>query len=468
MSLNAEWMQRDLAVLWHPCTQMKDHERLPLIPIKRGDGVWLEDFDGKRYLDAVSSWWVNVFGHGNPRINQRIREQLDSLEHVMLAGFSHQPVIELSERLVALTPPGLDRVFYADNGSSGIEVALKMSFHYWLNVGQPAKKRFITLSNSYHGETVAAMSVGDVALFTDTYKPLLLDTFKVPSPDCYHRPAGMSWEEHSRAMFAHMEQCLAEHHQEVAAVIVEPLIQGAGGMRMYHPVYLKLLREACDRYGVHLIHDEIAVGFGRTGTMFACEQAGIRPDFLCLSKALTGGYLPLAACLTTDTIYQAFYDDYSTLRAFLHSHSYTGNPLACAAALATLDIFEQDKVIEANKALAARMASATAHLVDHPHVAEVRQTGMALAIEMVQDKASKTAYPWQERRGLKVYQHALQRGALLRPLGSVVYFLPPYVISEEQIDFLAEVASEGIDLATRDSLSVAQGDTRYPGFRDPG
>lgn len=467
MSLNDSWMQRDLAVLWHPCTQMKDHEQLPVIPIRRGDGVWLEDFDGKRYLDAVSSWWVNVFGHANPRINQRIKDQVDQLEHVMLAGFSHQPVVELSERLVALTPAGLDRVFYTDNGSTGIEVALKMSFHYWRNSGRARKQRFVTLTNSYHGETVAAMSVGDVALFTDTYKPLLLDTFKVPSPDCYLRPDGVSWEEHSRYMFGHMERTLAEHHQDIAAVIVEPLIQGAGGMRMYHPVYLKLLREACDRYEVHLIHDEIAVGFGRTGTMFACEQAGIAPDFLCLSKALTGGYLPMAAVLTTDRMYQAFYDDYSTLRAFLHSHTYTGNPLACAAALATLDIFAEDNVIEANKALAARMASATAHLVDHPHVAEVRQTGMALAIEMVQDKASRTAYPWQERRGLKVYQHALGRGALLRPLGSVVYFLPPYCITEEQIDFLAAVATEGIDIATREaSVSVPSGD--YPGFRDPG
>ncbi|WP_447594772.1 adenosylmethionine--8-amino-7-oxononanoate transaminase [Aquipseudomonas campi] len=468
MSLNDQWIQRDLKVLWHPCTQMKDHERLPLVPIKRGDGVWLEDFDGKRYLDAVSSWWVNVFGHGNPRINQRIRDQLDSLEHVMLAGFTHPPVIELSERLVQITPAGLDRVFYADNGSSGIEVALKMSYHYWLNCGQPAKKRFVTLSNSYHGETVAAMSVGDVALFTDTYKSLLLDTIKVPSPDCYLRPEGMSWEEHSRNLFAAMEQTLADHHHEVAAVIVEPLIQGAGGMRMYHPVYLTLLREACDRYGVHLIHDEIAVGFGRTGTMFACEQAGITPDFLVLSKALTGGYLPMAAVLTTNTVYQAFYDDYATLRAFLHSHTYTGNPLACAAALATLDIFAEDNVIEANKALSARMASATAHLVDHPHVAEVRQTGMALAIEMVQDKPSKTAYSWQERRGLRVYQHALERGALLRPLGSVVYFLPPYVITPEQIDFLAEVASEGIDIATRTSVSVAVHGDLYPNHRDPG
>lgn len=265
-----------------------------------------------------------------------------------------------------------------------------------------------------------------------------------------------------------MEQTLAEHHQDIAAVIVEPLIQGAGGMRMYHPIYLKLLRGACDRYEVHLIHDEIAVGFGRTGTMFACEQAGITPDFLCLSKALTGGYLPMAAVLTTDRLYQAFYDDYSTLRAFLHSHTYTGNPLACAAALATLDIFAEDNVIEANKALAARMASATAHLAEHSHVAEVRQTGMALAIEMVQDKPSRTAYPWQERRGLKVYQHALERGALLRPLGSVVYFLPPYCITEEQIDFLAAVASEGIDIATRDTVQVAMPSGLYPGFRDPG
>ena len=464
---NQDWMRRDLEVLWHPCTQMKDHEQLPVIPIRRGEGVWLEDFDGNRYLDAVSSWWVNVFGHANPRINDRIKAQVDQLEHVILAGFSHQPVIELSERLVALTPAGLDRVFYADNGSSCIEVALKMSYHYWRNVGQPEKRRFVTLTNSYHGETVAAMSVGDVALFTETYQGLLLDTLKVPSPDCYLRPDGMGWEEHSRQMFAHMERTLAEHHRSVAAVIVEPLIQGATGMRMYHPVYLRLLREACDRYGVHLIHDEIAVGFGRTGTMFACEQAGIRPDFLCLSKALTGGYLPLAACLTTDEVYQAFYADYDTLRAFLHSHSYTGNPLACAAALATLDIFAEDDVIAANQPLARRMAEATAHLVDHPQVGEVRQTGMALAIEMTADKARRTPYPWQERRGLAVYQHALSRGALLRPLGNVVYFLPPYVITPEQIDFLAEVATQGIDLATRTSVSVALSDL-HPNHRDPG
>ena len=467
MSQNDYWMRRDLATLWHPCTQMKDHEQLPLIPIRRGDGVWLEDFDGKRYLDAVSSWWVNVFGHANPRIGARLKAQVDSLEHVMLAGFSHQPVIELSERLVRLAPPGLARVFYADNGSSGIEVALKMSFHYWRNLGQPGKQRFVTLTNSYHGETVAAMSVGDVSLFTETYRPLLLDTLKVPSPDCWFRAPDTDWETHTRHMFGHMERTLAEHHQQIAAVIVEPLIQGAGGMRMYHPIYLTLLREACDRYGIHLIADEIAVGFGRTGTMFACEQADITPDFLVLSKALTGGYLPMAAVLTTDTVYQAFYDDYPTLRAFLHSHTYTGNPLACAAALATLDIFDQDKVIEANRALAAHMGTACAHLAEHPQVGEVRQTGMALAIELVQDKASKAPYPWQERRGLAVYRHALERGALLRPLGNVVYLLPPYVITPEQIDFLAEVATEGIELATRTAVSVAMASYGLAEFRDP-
>lgn len=446
---NTHWMQRDLQVLWHPCTQMKDHETIPLIPIRRGDGIWLEDYDGKRYLDAVSSWWTNVFGHCNPRINDRIKQQVDQLEHVILGGFTHAPVVELSERLVQLSPAGLERVFYADNGSAGIEVALKMSHHYWRNMGQPQKKRFLTISNGYHGETLGTMSVSDVALYTETYEALLLDCLKVPSPDCYHREPGQSWEEHSRAMFSPMLDALEQHHQEISAVILEPLVQGAGGMRMYHPVYLTLLREACDRFGVHLIADEIAVGFGRTGSMFACEQAGITPDFLVLSKALTGGYLPLAAVLTTEQMYQAFYDDYSTMKAFLHSHTYTANPLACSAALATLDIFEQDNVIEKNREQAQVMGDATAHLVDHPHIAEVRQTGMILAMEMVQDKATKTPFPWQERRGMRVYQHALERGALLRPLGNVVYFIPPYVITPEQIRWLAEVATEGIDLAVR-------------------
>lgn len=448
MSANDDLMRRDLSVLWHPCTQMKDHEQLPLIPIRRGEGVWLEDFEGNRYLDAISSWWVNLFGHANPRINARIRAQLDTLEHVILAGFSHEPAVELAERLVNLTPPGLDRVFYADNGSSGIEVALKMSFHYWQNSGRPAKRRFVTLANSYHGETLAALAVGGVELYRKTYAPLLMDVFTAPSPDAFDAEPGETAEQVARRQFAAMKALLAEHHEEICAVIVEPLVQCAGGMRMYHPVYLKLLREACDRYGVHLIADEIAVGFGRTGTLFACEQAGITPDFMALSKGLTGGYLPLCAVLTTDTVYRAFYDDYETLRAFLHSHSYTGNPLACAAALATLDIFEQDDVLGANRVLAAHMAEALAPLREHPHVAEVRQTGMIAAVEMARD--GRHPYDWRERRGLRVYRHALTRQALLRPLGNVVYLMPPYVITPEQIDHLAQVAREGIDLATRD------------------
>jgi adenosylmethionine-8-amino-7-oxononanoate aminotransferase len=447
---NGDFTQRDLSVLWHPCTQMKDHEWLPMIPIKRGEGVWLEDFDGRRYLDAISSWWVNLHGHANPRINAALKDQLDTLEHVLLAGFSHEPAIELAERLVDITPPGLSRVFYADNGSSAIEAAIKMSYHYWRNSGKPGKHRFVTLSNSYHGETLGALAVGDVALYKETYRPLLMEVLTAPSPDCFGREPGVGWEEHSRRQFAHMEQLLAEQADSISAVIVEPLVQCAGNMRMYHPVYLELLREACDRYGVHLIADEIAVGFGRTGTLFACEQAGITPDFLCLSKGLTGGYLPLSVVLTRDGIFEAFYDDYQTLRAFLHSHSYTGNPLGCRAALASLDIIEQDNVIERNKTTARLMAEAAAPLADHPHVAEVRQHGMILAIEMVKDKAGRTSFPWEERRGLKVYQHGLANQALLRPLGNVVYWMPPYVISPEQITHLGRVTAEGIAIATAD------------------
>jgi len=292
--------------------------------------------------------------------------------------------------------------------------------------------------------------VGDVALYKETYAPLLMEAITVASPDCYQREAGQSWADHSEAMFQQMEQALAQHAAEACAVIVEPLVQCAGNMRMYHPVYLKRLREACDRHGVHLIADEIAVGFGRTGTLFACQQADISPDFMCLSKGLTGGYLPLSVTLTTDEVYEAFYDDYENLTAFLHSHSYTGNPLGCAAALATLDIFDQDPVLENNQKLAQTMKKETAHLTDHPHVGEVRQHGMILAIEMVKEKTGKIPYPWQERRGLRVYRHALERGALLRPLGNVIYFMPPYVIDEAQIRLLAEIASEGIDIACRD------------------
>lgn len=421
---------------------------MPMIPIRRGEGVWLEDFDGKRYLDAISSWWVNLFGHCNPSINAALHQQLDTLEHCLLAGFTHPTVIELSERLVEITPAGLDKCFYADNGSSAVEVALKMSFHYWRNQGRQKKTKFITLENSYHGETLGALAVGNVPLYRETYGPLLMETISVPSPDCFHREEGESCEDYSRRLFEPMRLALEEHAESVSGVIIEPLVQCAGSMRMYDPVYLKLLRDACDQYQVHLIADEIAVGFGRTGTLFACEQADISPDFLCLSKGLTGGYLPLSVVLTGNNIYTAFYDDYTKLNAFLHSHSYTGNALACRAALATLDIFKNEPVIKNNKILSVTTRQLTHDLLDHPHVAEVRQCGMITAIEMVKDKINKTAYPWQERRGLKVYQHGLSNGVLLRPLGNVVYFMPPYCITQDQIADMVRVATQGIHKAT--------------------
>ncbi|MGH8310394.1 MAG: adenosylmethionine--8-amino-7-oxononanoate transaminase, partial [Steroidobacteraceae bacterium] len=436
---NSDLSRRDLAVLWHPCTQMRDHETLPMIPIRRGAGAWLEDYDGRRYLDAISSWWVNLFGHSNAHINARIRDQLARLEHVMLAGFTHEPAIELAERLTRAAPAGLTRCFYADNGSAAVEVAVKMSFHYWRNLGRPGKKRFITLSNSYHGETLGALAVGNVELYKAIYQPLLMDVITAPSPDCFEREPGETWEAHSRRKFALMEETLGRHAGDVAAVIVEPLVQCAGSMRMYHPVYLELLRESCDRHEVLLIADEIAVGFGRTGTMFACEQARIRPDLMCLSKGLTGGYLPLSAVLVTEPIYQAFYDEYTRLTAFLHSHSYTGNALACTAALASLDLFARGEVIARNHRRSQLMGGLARDLTDHPHVAEVRQHGMIVAIEMVRDKQTREPYDWRERRGLAVYSHGLKRGVLLRPIGNVVYFMPPYVIDEDEIRLMIEV-----------------------------
>jgi adenosylmethionine-8-amino-7-oxononanoate aminotransferase len=443
-------VQRDLSVLWHPCTQMKDHESLPLIAIKRGEGIFIEDFDGNRYLDAISSWWVNLFGHCNPLINEAIKQQLDTLEHVMLGGFTHEAAIDLSEKLLKVAPKGLSKCFYSDNGSSAVEIALKMSFQSWRNQGQLKKTKFVSLENSYHGETLGALSVSNVDLYKKTFSPLLFEGFSVPSPDCYEREIGESWEAYSTRQFAAMETVLAEHAEEICAVIIEPLVQCAGNMRMYHPIYLTLLRAACDRYEIHLIADEVAVGFGRTGTLFGCEQASISPDFLCVAKGLTGGYLPLAATLTTEKIYETFYDDYEKLTGFFHSHSYTGNALGCRAGIATLGIFQQQNIIQQNQKLSAMMAKAVAHFVDHPHVSEVRQTGMIVAIEFVKHKPSRMPFPWQERRGLKVYQYALTQGVLLRPIANVVYFIPPYVITEAQIQHLAQVAWDGIQWAVKD------------------
>jgi adenosylmethionine---8-amino-7-oxononanoate aminotransferase len=446
---NADWAARSLARVWHPCTQMKDHEQLPLVPIRSAQGAWLEDFEGKRYLDAISSWWTNLFGHRHPLIVERMKQQLDRLDHVLLAGFTHEGAVTLAEKLCALAPKGLTKCFYSDNGSSAVEVALKMSFHYWRNAGQPNKTRFIALENSYHGETLGALAVGGPSMYRDTYQPLLMQPIHVPSPDCFNRGPGQSWEDYSRQQFVHMQFALEQHAREVCAVVIEPLVQFAGGMRMYHPVYLRMLREACDKHGVHLIADEIATGFGRTGKMFALEWAGVSPDLMCLSKGLTGGTLPLAATLATEQIYQAFYADYSAGKAFLHSHSYTGNALACAAALATLEIFGQQDWMAENRNHGHLLWMNVAELLSHPNVAEVRQQGMVVAIELAQDARGRKPFPAAERRGRRVYEYGLEKGVLLRPLGDVIYLMPPYTLTGEEVKLMTKTAVEGIQRAVQ-------------------
>lgn len=425
MSENQSLLNRSLRSVWHPCTQMKHHETYPLIPIRRGEGVWLYDADGKQYLDAVSSWWVNLFGHNNPRIKDAIKQQLDSLEHVMLAGFTHEPVVALSEKLAQLT--GLGHAFYGSDGASATEIALKMSFHFWRNRGRTNKTRFISLQNSYHGETMGSLGVTDVAIFKDTYAPLLIQSAQMPSPDFRLAEAGESAEDYALRCAEVLEQYIAEHHAELAAFIIEPLVQCAAGMGMYHPVYLNKVRDICSQYQVHLIADEIAVGFGRSGTMFACEQGNIRPDFICLSKGITGGYLPLSAVLTTDEVYQAFYHD-ATVKGFLHSHSYTGNPLACSAALATLTIFETDDVLQKNKVKSAAIVQKMQVLTDLP-IQHLRHQGMIFAFDVMTENSQFSK---------QCYQAAVVHGLLLRPIGNTVYFMPPYTISESEMDFMVD------------------------------
>jgi adenosylmethionine-8-amino-7-oxononanoate aminotransferase len=427
-------LERSLRAVWHPCTQMKHHETLPLVPISRAEGVWLYDFEGRRILDAIGSWWVNLLGHGNPRINAALRQQIDSLEHVMLAGFTHAPAVELSERLAKLAPGGLGHCFFASDGASAVEIALKMSYHYWRNSGR-AKSGFVTLANSYHGETLGALSVTGIALYRDTYAPLLRASVQVPSPDWRLAEPGETREEYARRCAKALEEHFERHAAETAALIVEPLVQCAGGMAMHDAEYLRRARELCDRFDVHLIADEIAVGFGRTGTLFACEQARIAPDFLCLSKGLTGGYLPLSVVLTTDRVYQAFYDD-KLERGFLHSHSYSGNPLACRAALAVLDILEEEKVLERNRNTAATLNRRADKLRSHRRVAHFRNTGMIWAFD-VRDA--------QPGFGPDFYRGALEMGVLLRPLGATVYWMPPYIIEETEIDFLLSTVKRLLD-----------------------
>ncbi len=420
---NTEFISRSLSAVWHPCTQMKHHEHVPLVPIVKGEGAWLIDANGNRYLDAVSSWWVNLFGHTNPRINAALKDQLDRLEHTMLAGFTHEPVIELSERLGKLT--GLGHAFYGSDGASAVEIALKMSFHFWRNAGQSAKQKFVCLQGGYHGETIGALAVTDVAIFRDAYGPLLNNNLLIPSPaDGIDESA------------AALEKLLDTRHNEIAALIVEPLVQGASGMRMYDAAWLARARALCTRYSVHLIADEIMTGFGRTGTMFACEQANVKPDFMCLSKGLTGGYLPLSCVLATDDIYAAFYDD-DTARGFLHSHSYTGSALACRAALATLDIFVSDKTVGTNVTLAKKFSPHANAIYAHPRVKNFRHLGMIWAFDIASDKPAFAR---------EFFSAALKHGVLLRPIGKTVYFMPPYVVKEDEFAWLVKQTIATIDM----------------------
>ena len=438
--------KRDLNHVWHPCSQMKDYEDFPPIVIKSGKGIYLYDENGKQYLDAVSSWWVNLFGHANERISRALANQAFQLEQVIFANFTHEPAILLAEKLVQLTPDGLTKVFFADNGSSAIEIALKMSFQYHMQKNKPNKKRFLALTDAYHGETLGALSVGGVELYNEIYRPLLLDTIRVQGPDCFRCPFSKTPDNCSTPCLSFMEEKLSQHHEEISAIIIEPLIQAAAGMKMYPPSYLKNIKKLCLQYDVHLIADEVAVGFGRTGTMFACEQAGITPDFMCLSKGITGGYLPLSAVLTTEEVFNAFYDDYETMKAFLHSHSYSGNPLACRVALEVLHIFEEDHYLEKNQLKSTYMKKLASQIFNHhPYVGEYRQTGMVGAIELVKNKATKEPFPSEERIGYKIYQLALEKGLLLRPLGNVLYFMPPYVITDDEIKTMILTTNEVIE-----------------------
>ena len=419
-------VDRSLAAVWHPCTQMKQHESFPLIAIAKGKGAWLYDEHGNAILDCISSWWTNLFGHSNPRINQAITEQLEKIEHVMLAGFTHSPVVELSEKLCALTDENLGHVFYASDGASAVEIALKMSHHFWQLNGKDKKKKFICLENGYHGETLGALAVTDVAIFRDAYGSLLQDVYTVNSPDARKALPGESAEDVAKNAVEKLQQLLEVEHQHIAAIIVEPLVQCAGQMAMYSPIYLGLVRELCDRYQVHLIADEIAVGCGRSGKFFACEHAGIWPDFFTLSKGISGGYLPLSLCMTTENIYRAFYSD-QTRHGFLHSHSYTGNPLACSAALACLDIFASENVLEKNKIRTQELANAFSWAKIDQRVEHWRQQGMILAFDV---KTERIKNPSGFAR--EMFSNGLTEGVLIRPIGNTVYVMPPYILSANE------------------------------------
>ena len=438
-----DWQKEDLKYIWHPCSQMKDYETLPPIVIERGEGINLYDINGKCYKDVISSWWCNLLGHANPRINSAIKKQLDSLEHVIFANFTHKPAITLCQELMKVLPEGLCKFNFADNGSAAVEMALKMSFQYHYQSGHPEKKRFMALTDAYHGETIGALSVGGVDLYSELYKPILLDVVRIEGPDCYRCPYQKCRDNCNCECFKNAEKTFEKYGAETAAIIVEPLLQGSAGMKIYPPLYLKKLRELCDKYNVHLIADEIATGYGRTGKMFAFNHAGVSPDIMCLSKGLTGGYMPMSIAITTQEIYDAFYDDYLKGKAFMHSHTYAGNPLACSAAIEVLKILRDKNIIEkANKRALYFNKIIKEKFLPQENVGEVRSIGLINAIELVKSKETKEPLDYRKRTGYQIYKKALDKGVLLRPLGDVIYFNPPLIIEENDMDFVSDIALE--------------------------
>lgn len=440
-----DWVETDLEYIWHPGSQMKDYAELPPIVIERGEGLWLYDETGKRYADVVSSWWCNLLGHCHPKVNAAVKTQIDRLEHVIFANFTHKPAITLCSKLARLVPGGLTKFFFTDNGSSAVEVALKMSFQYHLQTGRPQKRKFMALTGAYHGETLGALAVSGLSLNASVYQPLLLDIIRVEGPNCYRCPYNLSRETCNAECFEQAETALARHGDEICGFIVEPLVQAAAGMRIYPPVYLKKLRAACNAYNVHLIADEIAVGYGRTGQMFACDHAGISPDIMCLSKGLTGGYLPMALAVTTQQIYDAFYGDYAEGKGFMHSHTYCGNPLACSAGVAVLDVLAETNVLARARANAAYFNGLVKEMLGNErYVGEVRHIGLINAVELVSDKRAKTPFDPKLRTGYRIYTEALQMGLILRPLGDVLYFNPPLTITRAEMTWVVKTAAQAV------------------------
>lgn len=437
------WAEKDLKYIWHPCSQMKDYEELPPIVIKKGRGMYLYDIEGNKYLDVISSWWCNLLGHCNPKINEALKKQIDELEHVIFANFTHTQAITLCEKLTKILPEGLCKFNFTDNGSSAIEAAMKVSFQYHQQSGNPQKTKFLALTDAYHGETIGALSTGDCDLYTKLYKPILMDIVRVKGPDCYRCPYSKTRDNCNCECFEHAEKTFARYGQEASAMLVEPLLQGSAGMKIYPPLYLKKLREICNKYNVHLIADEIATGFGRTGKMFAFDHAKVSPDIMCLSKGLTGGYMPMALLVTTQKIYDAFYADYNTGKAFMHSHTYSGNPLACSAANAVLDILEEGTVLNKAHENAIYFNNIiNEKFLNHKNVGEIRHIGLINAIELVKNKAAKEPFDSKLRTGYQIYKKALKRGVILRPLGDVIYFNPPLIIEQQDMDYAVNTAFE--------------------------